>query len=101
MAYVNIVGLHVTDQNSYTIYRANMTPILSQYGGSFQFDFEIARDLIEPTRTINRLFAISFPDKASKEKFFADPRYLEVRRGYFEPAVSARYSLFKFTDSDD
>jgi uncharacterized protein (DUF1330 family) len=100
MPYVNIVGLHVTDQESYASYRANMTPILTRYGGWFQFDFEVARDIREPTRTINRLFAIRFPDKITKEKFFADPHYLEVRRRYFEPAVAARYTLSEFMESD-
>ncbi|MFZ1683803.1 MAG: DUF1330 domain-containing protein [Candidatus Zixiibacteriota bacterium] len=101
MPYVNIVGLHVTDQEGYASYRANMIPILTEYGGSFQFDCEVARDLKEPTRTINRLFAITFPDEATKVKFFSDPRYLEVRKQYFNPAVAARYSLFEFTAPGD
>jgi uncharacterized protein (DUF1330 family) len=100
MPYVNIVGLHVTDQDSYTNYRENMTPILRQFGGSFQFDFEVARDLKEPSRSINRLFAISFPDEMTRDSFFSDPRYLEVRKRYFEPAVEARYSLSEFMESD-
>jgi uncharacterized protein (DUF1330 family) len=98
MAYINIVGLYVTDQQSYALYRQNMTPLLNQYGGSFKYDFEVAQDLKEPGRTINRLFAISFPDRATKEQFFTDPRYLDVRKKYFNPAVAARYTLFEFPE---
>ena len=38
---------------------------------------------------INRAFVLQFPDRSSKERFFTDPRYLEIRRRLFEPAVRA------------
>ena len=43
----------------------------------------------ETDAAINRAFVIQFPDKSSKEKFFEDARYLEIRRRLYEPAVTA------------
>jgi len=63
--YVIFMGLEVTDDASYACYRANMTPILESHGGFFGCDFIVA-----------------------KERFFADPRYREVRAEHFEPAVA-------------
>ncbi len=83
-----LVGLHVTDDESYTNYRAAMTPLLEAAGGLFRYDFTIERMLkgtADPP--INRLFVISFPDELTKEVFFADAKYLAAKQEFFESAV--------------
>ncbi|MFT5290806.1 MAG: hypothetical protein ACI82F_002882 [Planctomycetota bacterium] len=83
-----LVGLHVTDNDSYTSYRAAMTPILEAAGGWFRYDFTIDQMLkgsVSPA--INRLFVISFPDEPTKDRFFSDPNYVSARTKFFEPAV--------------
>ena len=83
-----LVGLHVTDNESYSSYRAAMTPLLEAVGGSFRYDFTVAKTLKGVTTPpINRLFVISFPDQATKESFFANPEYLAAKKKYFESAV--------------
>lgn len=89
MPYENLVALHVTDDVSYTEYRAKMTPILETYGGGFSADFRISEVLKAPTDApINRVFTIYFRDKSAMEAFFADPAYLAVKAQYFTPAVA-------------
>ena len=39
--YELLVGLHVTDQDSYTRYRQEMKPMLDAHGGCFAYDFTI------------------------------------------------------------
>ena len=83
-----LVGLHVTDEESYSSYRAAMTPLLEAAGGAFRYDFTIERVLKgagDPP--INRLFVISFPDEPTAEAFFTDPEYLAAKEKFFEPAV--------------
>lgn len=88
MSYEMTVGLLVADQELYAQYRKEMRPLLERAGGAFRYDFEVARVLqSEDGAEINRAFVLQFPDRPSKERFFADPRYLEVRRRFFEPAV--------------
>jgi len=90
MPFEMTVGLVVIDQESYSQYRREMMPLLEQAGGRFRYDFEIARVLRgESDAQINRAFVIQFPDKASKERFFSDTRYLEIRHRLYEPAVTA------------
>jgi len=90
MSYQMTVGLLVTDQEKYAQYRAEMTPLLEAAGGGFRYDFEVARTLKgEAGHDVNRLFVIQFPDRAARERFFADPRYLEIRARLFEKAVGA------------
>ena len=88
--YEFLVGLNVTDDASYTRYRAGMTPILEECGGSFRYDFRVGEVLKnEDGQPINRLFVITFPDRATSESFFADPNYLAVRSEFFGPAVES------------
>lgn len=88
MAYERLVGLHVTDEAAYGVYREHMTPLLHAVGGSFRYDFRIAETLqSEADHPINRLFLISFPTRAIHDAFFLDPRYLEARASHFERAV--------------
>ena len=85
---VILMGLEVTDDASYARYRARMTPILESHGGSFGCDFVVAKVLKGPSERLNRVFTISFPDRMTRERFFANPRYREVRAEHFEPAVA-------------
>ena len=92
--HVTWVGLEVTDDALYTRYREGMTPILSSYGGRFDYDFVVSRVLASSgSARINRVFALSFPDGATRARFFADPRYRRVRAECFEPAVASRETL--------
>lgn len=85
-----LVGLHVTDHETYASYRAAMSPLLAEVGGFFRYDFTIDQVLKgagDPP--INRLFVISFPDEATKNAMFADPAYVAVKKQFFEQSVAA------------
>lgn len=96
--YVVLVGLEVTDDVSYARYREGMTPILESYGGTFGVDFAIAKVLKGDNPRLNRVFTIRFPDRASRERFFADEHYRRVRAEFFEPAVAAAVTLAEFDE---
>ncbi len=86
--YELLVGLHVTDQESYTRYRQEMKPVLDAHGGCFSYDFTIDQVLVSRAdHPINRLFVISFPSEAARKAFFNDPAYCKVRESWFVPAV--------------
>jgi uncharacterized protein (DUF1330 family) len=88
MSYEMTVGLFVADQEKYAQYRAEIAPLLEAAGGRFRHDFEVARTLkSEASHDINRLFVIQFPDRSSKERFFALSEYVEIRARLFEKAV--------------
>ena len=88
MAFEMTIGLFVVDREKYANYRAAIAPLLEASGGRFRYDFEVARTLkTEADHEINRLFVIRFPDRASQERFFSDPRYVEIRARLFEKAV--------------
>jgi uncharacterized protein (DUF1330 family) len=83
-----IVGLFVVDHKKYAQYRAEIAPLREAVGGRFRYGFEVARTLkSEAGDDINRLFVIQFPDRASKEPFFTDSQYVEIRARLFEKAV--------------
>ncbi|WP_437992601.1 DUF1330 domain-containing protein [Sorangium sp. So ce145] len=90
--HVLLVGLQVTDEASYARYRAGMMPILLSHGGAFGHDFVVAR-VLKGDERINRVFTLVFPDRAARERFFADPQYRAVRAELFEPAVAATFIL--------
>ncbi|CAN91147.1 hypothetical protein predicted by Glimmer/Critica [Sorangium cellulosum So ce56] len=90
--HVLLVGLQVTDEASYARYRAGMMPILLSHGGAFGHDFVVAR-VLKGDERINRVFTLLFPDRAARERFFADPQYRAVRAELFEPAVAATFIL--------
>lgn len=84
-----LIGLRVTDEDTYSAYRAHMMPILAAGGGSFGVDVRVAEVLKSPsTEPFNRLFTIRFPSLSAHDAFFADPEYLAVRRRFFEPSVA-------------
>jgi len=85
-----LVALHVTDEASYQRYRAGMTPLLEACGGRFRYDFRVSEVLRSETPDpINRVFVIAFPSAGVMQRFFADPKYLAIRKQHFEPAVKA------------
>lgn len=90
MPFEMTVGLFVVDHEKYAQYRMEIAPLLEAAGGRFLYDFEIARTLKSETRDeINRLFVIRFPDRDSKDRFFADSQYLKIRSRLFEKAVKS------------
>lgn len=93
-----LVGIQVTDDDTYSAYRANMSPLLAARGGSFGVDVRVAEVLKSPgTEPFNRLFTIRFPSLEAHDAFFADPEYLAVRRRFFEPSVAhaARFGRYE------
>jgi uncharacterized protein (DUF1330 family) len=97
MFFEMIVGLLVADHQKYAQYRAEIAPLLEAAGGGFRYDFEIARTLkSEADQEINRVFVLQFPDRASKESFFADSRYVEIRARLFEKAVAGTAMIAQY-----
>jgi len=95
--HVTLFGLEVIDDAAYDRYRAEMTPILETYGGSFDCDLVVAKVLKGPSAALNRVFTIAFPDRETGTRFFADARYREVRARHFEPAVARAMVLAEFS----
>ena len=88
MTYENLVGLQVTNRESYDEYRRRMTPILEAHGGGFRYDFELSKVLKnESGNPMNRLFAIFFEDRIQMKAFFEDAEYVAIREEFFVPAV--------------
>tara|TARA_R110001599_G_scaffold322020_1_gene532949 strand:- start:22 stop:318 length:297 start_codon:yes stop_codon:yes gene_type:complete len=88
MAYGRVMGLNIYNDEAYTRYRKEITPILKSFGGNFGYDFKIAEVLKSKTKnSINRVFTIEFPSEAVMEKFFNDPAYIEVKNKYFDASV--------------
>ena len=101
MAYEMLIGLDVSDQESYARYRAGMTPILERFGGGFGYDLEVAKVLKSPRDAgINRVFTIHFPSQSIANAFFQDESYREVRAAHFEPAVQATTIMAAYERSD-
>ena len=97
MAFEMNVAALVVDPEKYAQYRKEMTPLLEAAGGKFRYDFEIARtQKSESDHDINRVFVIQFPDRAGKERFFADPRYVEIRGRLFDKAVKGRTTIAEY-----
>lgn len=83
-----VIAMNVTDPQKYTLYRAAMTPILHRYAGSFVYDLVVAQVLKSPTQhPITRVFMMRFPDRATRERFFADAEYLAAKAEHFTQAV--------------
>lgn len=90
MAFERLVGLEVVDEHGYQAYRDAMTPLLHAVGGSFGYDFRIGEVLKSATpEPINRVFTLCFPSREIMDAFFADPRYLEIRKQHFDRSVGA------------
>ena len=90
MIYENVVGLYVTNDDEYDLYRKEMAPILASYGGGFRYDFKVDHVLVnEEGRDINRVFLIYFANEKKMNDFFNNEKYLEIKKKYFESSVSA------------
>ena len=93
------VGLEVTDEVGYAAYRARITPMLARRGGGFAHDLAVARVLAsEASAAMNRVFMMRFPDRATREAFFADPDYRSARAELFEPAVASVHILAEYDE---
>ncbi len=91
MPFERIMGLHVIDDDAYQKYREGMTPILESFGGSFGYDFKIAKTLRSKTdEVINRVFTIEFPSREVMDQFFANPDYLAVQKRHFVGSVESK-----------
>jgi uncharacterized protein (DUF1330 family) len=90
MPFEMLVGLQVLDDAIYDQYREAMKPVLQRFGGGFRYDFRVAEVLrSESSPLINRVFTIHFADEASKNAFFSDAAYLEIRQRFFKRSVGA------------
>jgi uncharacterized protein (DUF1330 family) len=87
--HVTLFGLEVTDDAGYAQYRNAMAPILARHGGAFGCDFVVAQVLKGPNPRINRVFTLTFPSRAHRDRFFADQEYRAVRARWFAPSVGA------------
>lgn len=89
MAVETLVALNVVDDEAYQAYRDQMMPILHRYGGGFGYDFRVSEVLRSETDApINRVFTIHFPDEATKDAFFSNPEYLEIKQRHFQTSVT-------------
>lgn len=96
-----LVGMHVTDEDRYARYRAAMTPILESMGGFFRYDLRVSDTLKgDAAEPFNRLFILSFPDEATRDRFFADPAYQRAKAEHFERAVSSFTLIAAYTTQD-
>ncbi|WP_444889887.1 DUF1330 domain-containing protein [Microbulbifer sp. DLAB2-AA] len=86
--YEMLVGLDVSNDDVYQVYRNAMRPILKSYGGSFGYDFRVSEVLkSESNFKINRVFTIRFPSEQIMNDFFSSPKYTAVKKKYFELSV--------------
>mgnify|MGYP001796362840 CR=1 FL=1 len=93
--YEILVGLRVVNEERYQAYRDGMTPILVRMGGAFRYDMRI-EEVIRGHEGLSRVFVMSFPDKATKEAFFADEAYLAVREEHFDPSVETAVIIAEY-----
>lgn len=83
-----LVGMEILDPERYRAYRKAMLPLLEQIGGSFRYDFTVGETLKSASdHVMTRVFTIAFPDADTRDRFFSDPAYLEIKRQHFEGAV--------------
>lgn len=98
MAYELLVGLQVDDEESYSNYRKQMTPLLESQGGGFRYDFKIEKTLIsEKGAKINRTFVIYFKDKKAMEQLFSSAEYKSIKSKYYKLAVSSTTVISEYS----
>jgi uncharacterized protein (DUF1330 family) len=89
MSHEMMVGLTVTDDETYRQYREAMAPLLAEHGGGFRYDFVVGKVLKSASdHPINRVFAIYFESSARKDAFFAHPDYLAIKARFFQRSVA-------------
>ncbi len=97
-----LVGLNVVDGKKYEAYRENMKPILSKYGGGFNYDFKVAEVFLsQAEHDINRLFTIHFPDRKTMKSFFSDDEYAKVKKQFYDHAVTSATVLADYSSKQD
>jgi uncharacterized protein (DUF1330 family) len=97
-----LVGLNVLDDNKYNDYRTAMKPILSDYEGSFGYDFRVSNVLISAGNSdINRVFTINFSSKNKMDGFFSDSQYLAVKDMYFVESVGSTTIISSYEKTPD
>lgn len=93
-----LVGVNVTSEDGYQTYRDNIAPILTEHGGGFGYDFRVSEVLKSQSENlINRVFTIYFPDEKTKDAFFANADYLEVKKAHFEGSISHTTIIAEYT----
>ncbi|MBL4809810.1 MAG: DUF1330 domain-containing protein [Phycisphaerales bacterium] len=93
-----LVGLHIQNDENYDKYRASMAPLLKEHHGYFRYDFKISEMLIgDAEDPFNRVFVLSFPDEPTKERFFNNETYKQIRKTYFDTSVKSGGILASFT----
>jgi uncharacterized protein (DUF1330 family) len=96
-----LVALNVIDDDVYQAYRDAMTPILTDMGGRFRYDFIVDRALKNETgHAVNRVFAITFPDAATRDRFFGDDVYVEIRSRLFDRSVDGYTMIASYEVAD-
>ncbi|MCE9684685.1 DUF1330 domain-containing protein [Shewanella sp. AS16] len=86
--YEMLVGLEVSDNETYAQYREAMKPTLARYGGGFGFDFVVSEVLLSQVEVaINRVFTINFPSQNAADDFFSDSEYLKAKSQFFATSV--------------
>ena len=89
MAIETLVGLNVIDDQMYESYRDEITPILTEFGGDFGYDFKVSEVLKSKTNApINRVFTIHFSDEDAMNSFFSNDQYLGIKERHFENSVT-------------
>jgi uncharacterized protein (DUF1330 family) len=97
MRFERLVGLFINDDDMYTKYRENMTPILKTYGGGFAYDFKIQETLQnESEKPINRVFLIYFRDENAMIEFFSNEEYLKIKEEFFDLSVGSAHEISKY-----
>lgn len=92
-----LIGLYVTDDETYSQYRKAMYPLLQKYGGGFGYDFKIAKVLkSEVEQPLNRVFTIYFENEQAKDDFFCNEEYLTIKERFFEKSVSSVIEIAKY-----
>ncbi len=83
-----LMGLYVVDNDEYQAYRDAMSPLLERMGGGFRYDFTIAKTLKSAAgHPINRVFINYFPNEQTRDRFFGDETYREIKKRLFESSV--------------
>ncbi len=68
-----VVAIEMTDEETYTCFRASIRPILAECGGCFEWDLRRGEVLTRPQgAVVNRVFAISFPSRERRVALFED-----------------------------
>lgn len=98
--FVTLYGVDVKNDEGYARYRGEMTPILAEHGGRFEYDMIVSDVLKSPVSgQFNRVFTISFPNEDAHARFFSDDRYKAVRAQHFEPAVGDVVTMAEYASA--